>query len=188
MRSVEPSAPRREELREPGSEERLEGLGVAEESAHADQPVPPERVDLVVVLLQVARVVGEAFDAMQVHPPLDAPQQRLALVGGEVVAAAHADQGEDPLHLAGGDLGRSRCCARGTPALRAYASRRAGISAIGSTKSVACAAIALAGMPSNSAVSGACTRERPDSARIAARPSVPSVPVPESTMPTARRA
>ena len=41
---------------------------------------------------------------MQVHPAMDAPQQRLAFVGGEVVAPAHADQGEDPIHLARRDL------------------------------------------------------------------------------------
>ena len=42
------ACPRGEQRREPRLGERLEGLRIPEESADADQPVPPERVDLVV--------------------------------------------------------------------------------------------------------------------------------------------
>src|SRR4030095_11769583 len=80
-------------------------LGVAEESADADQPVMPEGIDLVVVSLQMACVVSESFDPMESHPPFDTSQQRVAFVRREVMAAANPDQREDLLHLGGGELG-----------------------------------------------------------------------------------
>jgi hypothetical protein len=48
------------------------------------------------------------------------------------------------------------------------------------------AEIALLGMPSNFAVSGDCTRLMPPSALMSLNPSVPLLPVPESTMAIAR--
>jgi len=101
--------------------ERLEGLGVAEESADADQPVPPEGVDLVIVALQMERVVPEPVDPMKSHPPFDATQQRVALVSREVLAAANPDEREDPLHLGGGGLGSfpgAHCRRRDTAGVR----------------------------------------------------------------------
>jgi hypothetical protein len=91
--------PRVEDLREAGVHQRLERLRVAKEPGHPDQPVPPQRVDLGIVVLQIARVICDASDAVEAHASPDATHERLALVGGEVVAAAQADQGKDPLQL-----------------------------------------------------------------------------------------
>jgi hypothetical protein len=46
--------------------------------------------------------------------------------------------------------------------------------------------MALRGMPSNSVVSGACAITMPAAPLMARTPSVPSLPVPDSTMPMAR--
>ena len=46
--------------------------------------------------------------------------------------------------------------------------------------------MALRGMPSNSVDSGFCAITMPPSPLIARTPEVPSLPVPESTMPMAR--
>ena len=61
----------------------------------------------------------------------------------------------------------------------------AGMLAGGSTKSANSVARALRGMPSNSADSGLCTSTRPPACLMARMPSVPSLPVPDSTTPTA---
>ncbi len=75
--------------------ERPEGFRIAEEAADADQPVVPEGIDLDVALLQVARVLLQAANAVEVHPPRDTPSQCRVLVLGEVAAAALAHDGED---------------------------------------------------------------------------------------------
>lgn len=59
------------------------------------------------------------------------------------------------------------------------------MSAGASSKSTTPAAMALAGMPSNSLDDGDCAITRPPDSLMARAPRVPSDPVPESTMPTA---
>ena len=66
------------------------------------------------------------------------------------------------------------------------ASNRAGIASGASSKSTRPVARALRGMPSNWQVWGLCTITIPPSALMARSPTLPSLPVPESTIPMAR--
>jgi len=54
------------------------------------------------------------------------------------------------------------------------------------TRSTSPVAIDANGMPSNSAVSGSCTMTTPPASLMCRMPREPSLPVPDSTMPTAR--
>src|SRR5204863_2890989 len=60
------------------------------------------------------------------------------------------------------------------------------ISCGGRTRSTKPERIALRGIASNFALSSVCAKVKPPAALIARNPAVPSLPVPESTMPIAR--
>lgn len=97
-----------QQRRQPRPSQGLEGLRIPEEGADPDQPVAPERVDLPLVALQIAHVVGEMVDGVDAHPPLDPTQEGVPLVRREVVTPAHADQREDALQVVGRGAGRLR--------------------------------------------------------------------------------
>src|SRR5512133_1215992 len=71
------------------------------------------------------------------------------------------------------------------PSVCRAAASRAGSFSAGATWLSATAPIAAEGMPSNLAVAGSWTMQRPPASWMARRPSAPSDPVPERTTPTA---
>ena len=104
-------APRRPAVEDVGDDlffEGLEGVGVAKEAGDANQQVAQQRVGLGRHLLQIAHVVGQRFNLMHRHAPLDAADHRALLVPREVVAGVGTQQHEDALHRAFGVLRRRR--------------------------------------------------------------------------------
>ena len=94
-----------EKIRKRGLE-RPEGFRIAEEAADSDQPITPEGIDLVAALFEKTRVRLHAVDAVEMHSPLDAPNQRPVLVLGEIAASAMTHDRQDPIELLGRYLGR----------------------------------------------------------------------------------
>ncbi len=120
---------------------------VAEEAGDVDQQVLREQVQLARVAVQQGQVGGQvmargaggpvpaaravrlAAARRQAHPALDAPLQRAALVGREVVPGARAQQPDDLHDLIGGLIGGltrrcGGCLPGGRPARRRPARRR----------------------------------------------------------------
>ena len=80
-----------------------EGFRIAKKPGDADEQLVEEQVAFGGVLGQVVGVGVEVGDAAGHHPPLDAPQHRVALVVREVVAGARPQQ-----HADGDERGQRR--------------------------------------------------------------------------------
>ncbi len=93
-----------EDLGDHGPGEHLEGLGVAEEERDADQQVPEEQLDLLLVRAQPLQVLAGRGGLDHPHAPLDAPDQRALLVVGEVVPGLVLEEAHDPVQVAAGVL------------------------------------------------------------------------------------
>ncbi len=81
-----------EEARDDALLQCLERVGVAEEMCDADQQFLHQRDRFLGLLAYELCVGAQARDAGDVHPSLDATEDRAGLVIDEVVAAAHAQQ------------------------------------------------------------------------------------------------
>ena len=88
--------------------ERLESLGVAKKTGHADQHVAKQRLHLDRGLLQVLDVAVDRFDLVHRHSPGDAALDRAGLVLRKIMAGLGPQQHEDLLHRVLG-LWRRRC-------------------------------------------------------------------------------
>ncbi len=122
---------------------------------------------------------------MHAHPPLDPPVNGVFLVAGEIVARPHPQENEHILQEVGKALVLEHfilgfCRARATKWI-SLAGRSSAL-AVMSTRPVA---TALRGMPSYLAESGSWAMVNPACSLMAFRPRLPSVPMPESTMPMA---
>ena len=138
------------------------------------------------ILVQKPEVLLRAIELMHVDPPLDAPANRVRLVGREIVSRPGAQQHIDLLHRLRKPrfAQRLRCHQREVrplrvgPQLRRYLLDRQHVI----HRPVA---MALLGMPEYLADSGAWAIVIPAAPLMALSPSVPSVPVPERTIPMA---
>ena len=165
----------------------LIGFWIAEEVGDVDQHLVKERLDLLRVILQVGDVFIQVFDQADFHAPLDPPEQGVLFVQRKVVPGFARKQIIQFLHPAGRDW---------YFALAAQIPQRtwwwiyfrisSPIFAGGRMKSTSLVAMALRGISSNSAVSGSWAMVSPPSALMVFTPRLPSLPVPESTMPMAR--
>ena len=165
--------------------QRLERLRVAEEAGDADEHVLVQRRSSSGVALHELDVVGQLLDLVQRHPALDAPVDRGRLVVAEVVAERGADEDDELADAAPASAARGGFGAREVRVL-ADALQLLRDASGGRQKSAQPLSIALRGMPSYFAVAGSCANVMPPASLIALRPKVPSVPVPDSTMPIAR--
>ena len=73
----------------------VEGLRVAEKVGDADQQVAKEGIQLARVVLHVAQILIQLLDLVQGHAPLDAADEGILFVLGEIVAGAGAQHGAD---------------------------------------------------------------------------------------------
>ena len=65
-------------------------LRIAEKIRHTDQKFLKEDVEFVRILLEIADILRRPLELVKIHPPLDAPPDRVGFVGGKVVACACA--------------------------------------------------------------------------------------------------
>ena len=79
--------------------QRLERLGVAEKTGHADEHVLVKQAQLVRCGEYVLDVVGLLFDAVQGHPSLDPAIDRGRLVGGQIIAERRPDENDQLVDL-----------------------------------------------------------------------------------------
>ena len=61
--------------------ERFKGFRIAEEVRHADQQLLEQKIKFVRVVLEIADIMRRLVDLVQIHPPFDAPQDRVRFVG-----------------------------------------------------------------------------------------------------------
>ena len=81
--------------------QRLKRLRVAEEIGHPDQQFLEQDVRLALAFLQVAHVVRDVVDLVDVHPPLDPAADGVLLVEREIVVGPGAKDDEDLLQAPG---------------------------------------------------------------------------------------
>ncbi len=115
--------------------QRLERFGIAEELGDADEQLAEQQIGLVRSLSQALDVGGDGIDLQHLHAPLDAADQGILLVAGEVVADAAAQQGADR-------CADARASPRGWPVPPFAAADRAQLLADARSASPACASTA----------------------------------------------
>src|SRR5206468_10326640 len=88
-----------DDLREHALLEVFPGIRVSEELRDVDEDHVEEEAELLRMDLEVVEVLLIALDAEHLHPALEAPRQRRALVPAKVEAAAALQMGEERLEL-----------------------------------------------------------------------------------------
>src|SRR5690606_31724412 len=77
---------RRDQLVEHVLLEELPGFRITKEAGHADQKVPPQRLNLRLALSEQIYVFGDALDLVQAHAALDTPPEGVLAVATKVVS------------------------------------------------------------------------------------------------------
>ena len=97
--------PPRQQFRQYGLRQILPGLGIAEETGHANQQFLEQQVALLRALFQELCVLRQGGHAMDGHAPFRPAMQRAGFVQRKVMAGLSLEQGDDPLQGGGGRLG-----------------------------------------------------------------------------------